>query len=751
MDGSWIVAAVEIPRERRWNHRGPNVTEATECQGPAPTDRTFTPGLPMRVLRLLAPLTLLPLVIPGFAAGQGASSPLSADTIRPVVLEGVTVEILRSPVRLDRAPFAVSVLQEELRERGRGAFSIEEALQGLPGVQVQNRFNDAVGELISIRGFGARSQFGIRGIQVVVDGIPATLPDGQASLDHLDLGSLGRVEALRGPGAAIYGNAAGGVLNFQTLRPADTPLRQELRYVHGDHGMRRAQTTTTGRAGDVAYRISLSRNDWEGFRTRVGGEPGQHYGASRKDQANATLSLPLWQGELRWSLNHLAMDSENPGSLNLADYTLGDRRAFPGNVNQKTGKTVDQTQLGASWSGPWRARTLDVSSYVIRRELVNPIPSAIVQVDRWAGGVRAMLQSERAVPVGEGRLAWTAGTELDRMVDDRFNWSNAQGNRGGLLVDQAETVTSGALFAQAALPLSARMDLMTGLRYDRIQFEAEDRLIRAPPGPVGTGSRTMDALSPSVGLHAAFSRALGAYVNVSSAFETPTTTELANRPEGAGGFNPDLNPQVGVTTELGGRGLLGTRMAWELVYFHTALFNELVPFEVANAPGRRYFRNAGESERTGVEGTLQVNPLDALELRIVGATNRARFKDYQVDGIDFSGNTVPGVTPWHVEAMVRLRSGPWFGEVRYEVAGAMATNDANAPGSASPIRRLLDVRASANEIGVRGLRLSPFVGVTNVLDVSYVSSVAVNAFGARYFEPGPPRSTYLGMTLAVQR
>jgi outer membrane receptor protein involved in Fe transport len=146
----------------------------------------------------------------------------AGDTLAPIRLEGVLVDILRSPIRTGASPYAVSVLGEELGTRGRSDASIEEALHGLPGVQVQNRFNDAVGEQISIRGFGARSGFGVRGIQVVVDGIPATLPDGQSSLDHLDLGSLGRVEALRGPGAALYGNAAGGVLTFDTRSPSDS-------------------------------------------------------------------------------------------------------------------------------------------------------------------------------------------------------------------------------------------------------------------------------------------------------------------------------------------------------------------------------------------------------------------------------------------------------------------------------------------------------------------------------------------------
>jgi iron complex outermembrane recepter protein len=685
------------------------------------------------------------------AHAQSDAGIMAADTLRPLLLEGVSVQILRSPVQLNRAPFAVSVIGQELGERGRGGFSIEEALHGLPGVQVQNRYNDAVGELISIRGFGARSQFGVRGIQIVVDGIPATLPDGQASLDHLDLASLGRVEALRGPGAALYGNAAGGVLTFQSLRPTASPLRQEFRYVQGDHGMRRMQATTSGVAGGLQYRVSLGRNDWDGFRTRIGGESGAVYGASRKDQANAMLALPIFGGTLHWVLNHLDMDAENPGSLNRADFDLGDRRAFPGNVNQRTGKTVDQTQMGLSWSGLWQGRTVEFSGYGIRRDLTNPIPSAIVQVDRVAGGLRSMVQAQRPVSFGAGPLAWTLGAELSRMQDDRFNWTNAQGSRGNLTVDQEEIVTSGAVFMQGALPLSDRWDLMTGARYDRIEFRAEDRMFRAPPTPLATGSRSMDAISPSVGLHGAFSRALGTYIQLSSSFETPTTTELANRPEAEGGFNPELNPQRGITAEVGGRGLLGRGVAWELAYFHTSLVDELVSFEVENAPGRRYFRNSGRSKRTGVEATVQMMPIETIELRLVGSTNRARFRNYTLDGNDFRGNRVPGVTPWQAEALLRMRRSGLFGEVRYEIAGGMATNDANVPGSDTPIRRLLDLRASAEPVEILGFQLQPFAGITNVLDVAHVSSVAVNAFGARYFEPGPPRSLYLGINTALQR
>jgi iron complex outermembrane recepter protein len=673
-----------------------------------------------------------------------------ADTlpVDPIRLRGVVVNILRSPIQVDRAPFAVSAIREEILGRGRSASSIEEALHGLPGVQVQNRFNDAVGEQISIRGFGARSGFGVRGIQVVVDGIPATLPDGQSSLDHLDLGSLGRVEALRGPGAAMYGNAAGGVLTFETRAPSDARVRQEVRLVQGDHGMNRLQSTTSGTVGRQNYLVSLSRYDWDGFRTRVGGAPDEVYGTTRRDQLNARFGTPLLGGQLRFVVNHVELAAENPGSLNLADLAIGDRRAFPGNVNQRTRKDVTQSQAGLTWTGQVGERELELATYGIVRDLVNPIPSAVVEVDRQAGGVRAILRTRQSSPVGD--IWWAAGFESGLQVDDRLNFTNSGGTRGTLTLDQQERVLGGAVFIQALLPINDMIDVMTGLRYDRIRFSANDRMLRAPPAPVGTGSRTLDSASPSFGIHAAFSRAFSAYMNLSTAFETPTTTELANRPDGEGGFNPELEPQVGVTGELGARGLLGEMAAWELAFFHTLLYNELVPFEVENAPGRRYFRNSGRSGRDGVEATLQVTPSPLVQARVTVSTNRARFRTYTVGEADYSGNRVPGIAPYRGEAILRLGPGAWFAELRGEAMAAIPADDANNPLAEAPSRRLADFRLGANEVNLLGLRLSPFAGITNLFDATYTSSVSVNAFGGRFFEPGPGRSLYLGASVALQ-
>ncbi len=673
----------------------------------------------------------------------------AGDPRSPILLEGVVVQILRSPIQISSAPFAVSVLGQEILQRGRSNSSIDEALQGLPGVQVQNRFNDAVGERISIRGFGARSQFGVRGIRILVDGIPATLPDGQSNLDHLDLGSLGRVEALRGPGSALYGNASGGVLDFRSQPPPESPFRQQLRTVYGDFGLRQNQSTTSGRIGSAGYLVNFSRYEWGGYRLHPDATANQTYGATLRDQVNAYTYFPLGGGEARVTLNAMDLVAENPGSLGANAIIRGDRQAFPANVLQQAGKSVRQGQLGARWVGPINGRELELSGYGLSRDMTNPNPGDYIDLDRQAAGVRAMIRTDTMSEMGP--LWWAMGFETDLQLDDRRTHENHEGVRGPVLLDQSERVFGGAIFLQALLPIAPILDVLTGLRYDRIRFSADDRLGGLAGRPDGSGYQTLDSASPSFGLHAAFHRAFGAYVNLSTAFETPTTSEMSTREDGLGGFNLELEPQVGITSELGARGLVGNSTAWELTYFHTVLYNEIVPFEIDGQTDRRYFRNSGRSRRDGWEATLQFNPDPMISARFVLSTNDARFRDYEVDGVDYAGNRVPGLSPRRFEGILRIGPGLWFVEFRGETSAPIPGNDANDPEAESPGYWLSDVRVGGNDVEFAGLRFSPFAGVTNLFDAIYNTSVTANAFEGRFFEPGPGRGLYVGAAIAFQR
>ncbi len=674
-------------------------------------------------------------------AGEAQARQDEPDTVQ---VEPVVVSVLRGTDQIARAPFAVSVLAgADMRPGAAGVF-IEEALHGLAGVRVQNRYNAAVGERISIRGFGARSQFGVRGVKIMVDGIPATLPDGQSTLDHLDVGSLGRVEALRGPGAAFYGNGAGGVLLFSSARPFDGAYRHETTAAAGSRGLLRLQTTASGKAGGLAYSASVARNRFDGFRSNPtdGGE--DPYSRSTRTTTVAGFAFPAGDGALSLRLNGVILDALNAGSLPADLFDAGSSQAWGFNVARRTRKDVRQAQASVAWRGPAGPLEVDVSVYGVRRELDNPIPASVIDLDRNAGGARLALG--RAWGDGAASARVDVGGEAELQDDDRRNFANQSGEPGALTLDQRERVRALAAFGRLRLPLGERVRALAAVRVDHVAFRADDRFL-ADGNPDDSGRRAMTAASPSLGVHVALG-GHGLFASVARSFETPTTTELANRPGRAGGLNPDLDPQRGWTVEAGLRGARG-RLSYDAAAFWTRLSGQLVPFEVASHPGRRFYRNSGRSRVGGLDASVRAAATDWLSARASYSYVDARFVDFAAGGDRFDGNRIPGAAPHRFEAALKATSAAWFAELRAEARGRVPADNANDAGADGFV--LLDARAGLADARVGGLQMSPFFGVTNLTNARYASSVVVNAFGGRYFEPGPGRGGYAGVTVAFER
>lgn len=691
-----------------------------------------------RAAALLFPIVLATL----FATGSARAQNVAEDTVE---LAPIVVKVLRSPVRLDRLPFSTSVLGgTELSEGNTGLF-IEEALHGLPGVRVQNRYNPAMGERISIRGFGARSQFGVRGIKILVDGIPATLPDGQTTLDHLDIGSLGRVEALRGPAAALYGNGAGGVILFESAAPFTGPYSQRATVVSGSNGLLRMQATGSGTADNLAFRASVAQHRFAGFRDNPTDSGEDPYSQATRTTVNAGFTSVVGSGTLAVQLSGLDLDALNAGSLPAALFDEGSNEAWGFNVRRRTRKYVRQGQAGVSWRGAVGGLEGAFSAYGVRRELDNPIPTSVIDLDRNGGGVRLALAREWETDMRSGRVDF--GVEGEVQSDDRRNFANDGGDAGALTLDQQERVRAAALFGQFRVPLAARVDVVGALRFDHFNFHADDRFTAAD-NPDDSGTRAMSGLNPSLGFHLDLG-SHGLFASLARSFETPTTTELANQPDRAGGFNPELEPQQGWTVEAGARGYLGNRAAYDLAAFSSRLTNQLVPFEVPTAPGRRFYRNVGRSRLRGFEAALRTALSSLLTARLAYGYVDARFTEFSVGGDDFADNRVPGIAPHRLEASLRADHGPWYGELRLEVRDDVPANDAND--ATADGFTLVDFRFGASEIGAGSMRLSPFAGITNLTNVRYATSVVVNAFGGRYFEPGPDRGAYVGFSIAWDR
>lgn len=689
----------------------------------------------MRSGRLLAVLCLVPST--GVAAAQVPvpGDTVTADSIPVYAQPGVLVRVLRAPVVAERLPFAITSRDASGRVPGPG-LSLESELRAVPGLQIDNRHTDALGDRISIRGFGARSQFGVRGIQVLVDGVPATMPDGQTSLSHLDIALLGRAEVLRGPAAAAYGNAAGGVLLLNTVPAPAAALRQEAAVTAGANGLLRLRSTTGGSGGERGWIASLSREWKGGFRPHA--EADRYHFTGR-------FEAPAGGGHLRLVGHGVSYDAENPGALTPEQYATDPTQAQAFNVTQRTGEQGLHGQVGAVWERPLAWARLQATGYALGRAIDNPIPPAIVDLGRAAGGARVLLTSPAVV---DEEVFWGVGVDAALQSDDRRNFDNDEGRRGALTLDQSERVINVALHGQAMVPLLRRLGLFLGARYDRVAFSASDRLVDAD-NPDDSGDRTMDAVSPTVGLRVDVTPRVALFGNVSTAFETPTTTELVNRPDGAGGFNQTLEPQRTVSYEVGGRAALGDALDIKGSVYHARLRDALVPFEVATAPGRQYFRNAATAVHEGVELLVELRTA-RLDLLAAYSRTAAEFVSYATAERSFDGSQVPGVRPWTFGSVLTGRPGAGFRlELDHTWTGEMPADDANEVAVAG--YSLLDLRAAAPPLRLGTWRVLPFAGIQNLLDRTYVASVVPNAFGGRFLEPGPGRAFTIGLEASTSR
>jgi len=669
------------------------------------------------------------------AAAPRAAAQVRGDTTGTrdsvTVLEPVRVDAPRIAGDQATAPHARSARLAADLPRGTPALALDDVLRAIPGVQVDNRFNYALGERISIRGAGARAQFGVRGVRVLVDGIPATLPDGQTSLNLVDLTTISRVEVLRGPVASLYGNAAGGAILVETEPPPRAPFGAAAMVAGGSHGLLRTRAAAGGTQGQLAWTASLSRVAYDGYRTH--GDAENLYGSARV----------LWMGErdlVRVAFNAVDYDALNPGSLSDSLLRVDRSAAFRNNVAQRTGESGAQQQGGVQWRHHFGAHELELSGWGIARDLTNPIPARVIVVDRTAGGARLIHRGSLA------SLAWTAGIEHERQRDDRQNYVNESGSPAALVLDQLERVRGLGTFVQANVTLVPRVSVLGALRHDRTTFHATDRLV-SDTDPDDSGSRGMSAVSPSAGVTLELPRAVMLYTNVGTSFETPTTTELANRPDAAGGFNPMLEPQRTISWEVGARRET-TGVAAQLAVYRALVRDALIPFEVPDVPGRQFFRNAGRTATAGVEAGVSLEPLRQLRIDAAYTFTDARFRDYVVGEASFEGKRVPGSAPHRSEVTTTWRTPRGWAAIDLRHQARLPVDDAN--GAWSRAYALADLRAGVDGIEAGQTRFSLFAGVQNLLATEYNASVVVNAFGRRYYEPGPARTFHLGGSVSAR-
>lgn len=680
------------------------------------------------------------------------ATPVPSDSVAPrrTTLDPVVITVTRagrtSP--LD-APFAMSVLRPDSARPGQRHIALDESLALVPGLTAVNRTNPSQDPRISIRGFGARAAFGVRGVRVLRDGMPLTLPDGQTPVDYLSLESVDRIEVIRGAASALYGNASGGVIDLRTAAPPATRLGGEVRQWVGDYASSRTTIKAGGISGPAYYQAdaSLTRNG--GFRV---------YSRQRSTSGFARVGAIL--GGTDYAVQVLALDlglAENPGALTLAQFQSNPRLADQPSVNKLARKEVQQIQVGVSASRLLARDEISASAYVGGRSLYNPLTFAVVDFGRRTLGASGRFTHIFDV-ARPNRL--TVGFDLQAQNDSRRNFTNCNDNppptlatsscpvigaeRGSLTLDQRELVSGLGAYLNDEVRITERFRVSGGVRADNVKFEVRDRLI-AGDNPDDSGERTLRAVTPYLGIVSRITPDQSIYANISSAFETPTATELGNRPDGTAGINQDLAPQKSTTYEVGSKGGIGRALSYDVALFSTRVRDELVPYEILGSGGRRYFRNAGLTNRRGGELGISVDSRP-IAFNSSYSYSDFRFARFVTDSGTFDGKRIPGIPVHRGQVSATIARGVVFGVIEAEAAGWSFVDDANS--ARAPSYQVVHLRGGARKLlGLPGT--SAVAGVQNLFNRAYSPSLSVNAARGKFFEPAAGRTVYAGLTIGL--
>ncbi len=690
--------------------------------------------------------------MPRLPFAQGDTRP-GADGV-VVTATRVDQPSLEVPASIDR------LYGEDLRE-GRAQVNLSESLGRVPGIVVLNRQNYAQDLQISSRGFGARATFGVRGIRLIADGIPATMPDGQGQSATFDLGSASRVEVLRGPFSSLYGNASGGVINVITEDGPAVPAVDAGLY-GGSYDTRRGALKFGGQWGALNAIGNLSRFSTDGYRD---------HSAAVRDQLNAKGRIALGSSTgLTLVANSLRQpDTQDPLGLNRMQVQQNPQQATSQAITFNTRKTIEHDQAGATLDHALSAATrLQASAWTgtrfVEQFLAIPLTPAaqlspthsggVVNLDRGFGGAALRLFSD--TQLGGKLLRFSAGVEYERMDERRRGFINNNGVQEALKRDEDNVVSSTGAYAQAEWKFAERWSAHAGLRSSKVEFTSTDFFITGNPlNGDDSGSKDFSATTPVAGIVFRLDADSSLYANVGRGFETPTFVELAYRNPPATGLNFALEPSRSRHFEVGYKTVKAGVARGSIALFDVETSDEIVIDQ--SSGGRATFKNAGRTQRRGFELGAEFLLSGPFEARAALSYLSAEFRDSyatmsgtpSVPVTVAAGNMLPGVpkTQFYAEAAWRHAPTGFRAAAELLYRDRVAVNDINS--EFADAFTVLNLVFGFQQQRAKW-RLSEFLRVDNVTDKTYIGSVVVNDANNRFYEPAPQRNYLVGIQASLQ-
>ncbi|HBZ7430122.1 TPA: TonB-dependent receptor [Klebsiella pneumoniae] len=694
----------------------------------------------LSVRHVALPALLLPLI----AAAQAVDEQTMVVTAAPT-----TVSELDTPA-------AVSVVNGDEMRQAAPRVNLSESLGAVPGLQVQNRQNYAQDLQLSIRGFGSRSTYGVRGLRIYVDGIPATMPDGQGQTSNIDIGSVDTIEVLRGPFSALYGNSSGGVINVTSQTGTQPPTVEASSY-YGSFGTWHYGMKATGavgdgsHAGDVDYTVSTNRFTTHGYR--------DHSGA-RKNLANARLGVRINDvSKLTLLLNSVDIKANDAGGL-TADEWRDNPRQSPRGDQYNTRKNTRQTQAGLRYERQLSAQDdLSVMMYAGERETTQfqSIPRAPQLKPSHAGGVidltrhyqgidtRLTHRGELLVPV-----TLTAGLDYENMSERRKGYENfvmvngapQYGEQGALRRNERNLMWNVDPYLQTQWQLTDKLSLDAGVRYSSVWFDSNDYYI-TPDNGDDSGDASYHKWLPAGSLKYALTDAWNVYLSAGRGFETPTINELSYRSDNQSGLNFGLKPSTNDTVEIGSKTRIGNGL-FTAALFQTNTDNEIVVD--SSSGGRTSYKNAGKTRRQGMELGLDQQFGESWRLKAAWTWLDATYRTNVCDDASCNGNRIPGIARnmGYASFGYQPEQGWYAGsDIRY-MSDIMANDENTAKAPSWTVVGL----TTGYKWSYGRMDMDLFGRIDNLFDREYVGSVIVNESNGRYYEPAPGRNYGIGLNLA---
>ncbi len=692
----------------------------------------------------------------------------TTDSTFQFVIDSVEVKATRVALPIHNSVFTIDIVDSLKLGNTSNILSIKEALADIPSVLTNNRFNLSQGDRITIRGVGARAQFGVRGIKILLDGIPLTFVDGQSQLNNLNLNSLERIEIIRGASSSLYGNSSGGVIYVKSSIGNIDKLTIKPELTFGSFGLSK-------------YSLGISSNFWgggigvNGFITNSNGYRdhseakfgGFNFLTEHKPSANLSLNTVINFYSAPYLLN--------PSSLNKEDANNNPTKAREFIIKQGAGKKLHQLQAGIALRYMLTKKS-EITSliYGIDRKLLNSIPSNIISLDRFAGGIR--FEYINTLSLRTINIKLLTGFDFEIQNDSRIEYVNlGLGNNSGVsseeifdnliygetVLEQDESVSGLGLFAQLGLELINKLNLTIGIRYDNYLFEVDDNLTLN--GINNSGNLNMDYLSPLLGVKFSYFKNHNIYANYATSFQTPTTNELSNNPYALGGFNESLKPELQKSFEIGIRGTFNhSNLYYNCTVFSSAISDMLVSYQGVDEV--TYYRNAGKANNKGAEVLIGWRIFSHFKLTSSYSIMNFIYTDFLVpaenQGLEtqVSGNFVPGIPKNNVRFSISyLFPFNLSANLRFSWTDRFFTNDFNGPkpNEVDDINNYInDSYFLTNLVFVYRLNVELFkfsikLGVENVLDIRYNDSIVPNAFGNYFFEPASGRAWHFSTTLEI--